>query len=372
MNNADRQCEWIICTEELAPTTGTPHLQGFILYKNKIHWTAMERTFDGCWFEPAKGTPEHNWVYIRKTLPEDANADDLNSLFHEYGTRPRFGVSEAQKNQRQNAADRTREMWDGAYQAAREGRFDDIPPQLLVPHFRNFRMIYQEERNRVEEIRDFVLRRWQQKLMDILDGAVDTRKIHWFWENTGNVGKSWMATFLLRNKGATVLSSGKNADIAYLLDQPKIVVFDISRDSMEHTNFGVMEDIKNGRIFSPKYESRVKCFDIPHLIVFANEPCPYGKFSADRIQEHNLSEIIPELEREIPEPVLRRTEPDIAIGDYSLDNVIDSIWSPPIEMPISEEENRENIRRWINEAEGVPENTNAVLGSFVWGFNRPN
>lgn len=108
-----------------------------------------------------------------------------------------------------------------------------------------------------------------------------------------------MATFLLRNHDAIVVSSGKNADIAYLLDQPKIVVFDIARDAMEHVNFGVMECIKNGRIFSPKYESAIKAFDIPHLVVFANAPCPHGKFSEDRLKQVNLSTWRPRAQRPV-------------------------------------------------------------------------
>lgn len=104
----------------------------------------------------------------------------------------------------------------------------------------------------------------------------------------------------MRNHQATVLSSGRSADIAYLLCAPKIVVFDLARDKVEHTNFGVMEDIKNGRIFSPKYESSVKIFASPHVIVFANEPCPAGKFSVDRIESIYLQQPIP---IQVPDPI---------------------------------------------------------------------
>lgn len=159
-----------------------------------------------------------------------------------------------------------------------------------------------------------------------------------------------------------------------MLDSPEIVVFDLAKEKatqgFDTVNFGVMEDIKNGRIFSPKYESRVKCFKSPHLIVFANDRCPPGKFSSDRLREVNIPQRIRELEEEelrrIPQPVLNRTEPIVAIGDG------DSLWSPPLQEPISEEENRENIRRWILDFENIPSPSRLSLGSFVSGFTKPN
>nr|QXP08173.1 MAG: replication associated protein [Arizlama virus] len=378
-----RNALWCINSEEVGPECGTPHLQGYVLFKSKIHWVSLENSFPGVMFIPAKAKDKKaQWVYIRK------GEEEADFAFYEYGTRPEFGLNEAQKERNQSAADRNREMWADAYEAAKEGRFDDIPPNLLIPHLRNFKQVYQDQRSQVAPMENVQLRPWQSQLMDMLAAEPDSRKIYWYWEETGNVGKSWMATFLLRNHNATVLSSGKNADIAYLLDQPRIVVFDISRDHMEHVNFGVMEDIKNGRIFSPKYESRIKAFDVPHLVVFANEPCPFGKFSSDRIMDINLTERMRNLEQDsIPRPVLRRTDPIVAIvgdNDYVNDyhnaspryeplSPLDlgSLWSPPIQQQISEEENRENIRKWINEFEGVDENTRPCLGSFVRGFNIP-
>lgn len=200
-------------------------------------------------------------------------------------------------------AKRTAEMWEKARQAAREGRFDDIPAQLYIPHIRNFQLIYKEARNKVTPIPDVTLRPWQLQLMSLLENKPDPRKILWYWEETGNVGKSWMASYLLRNHGATTISTGKTADIAFLLDNPTIVVFDLSRSGMEHVNYGVMEDIKNGRIFSPKYESSIKAFDIPHIVVFANVPCPDGKFSVDRLQQVRISEPSPTAANfELPPP----------------------------------------------------------------------
>nr|QXP07793.1 MAG: replication associated protein [Arizlama virus] len=298
---------WAIYVPEVGENAGTPHLQGFVAFKNKISWMGLCEACPGTWFEPAYGDYKQQWDYITKSI--DGNED----LITEFGTRPSFEKNSAKGGKA------TKEMWDDALQAAREGDFDRIPSNIYMIHRRVIFDEHKAWKNKVTPLENVNLRLWQRKLVKIIQGPVDSRKIYWFWEDIGNVGKSWMATYLLRNHQATVLSTGKTADIAYLLDSPTIVVFDISRaQGMEHVNFGVMEDIKNGRIFSPKYESIIKAFAVPHIIVFANEPCPHGKFSADRLQEINLqgeymSEPIPE---EIGLDIANEGEdPDIEIVD---------------------------------------------------------
>jgi len=48
--------------------------------------------------------------------------------------------------------------------------------------------------------------------------------------------------------------------------------------------FGFMEQMKNGRIFSSKYQSGFKFFSRPHVVVFANVYPPFGAFSKDRLE----------------------------------------------------------------------------------------
>lgn len=183
-------------------------------------------------------------------------------------------------------------MWENARQLAAEGRFDEIPAELYIKHLQAFQQIRNIAISKTTPLERFTLRPWQQDLLNILEGPVNNRRIYWYWDELGGNGKSWMGTFLARNHGAITISSGKTADIAYLYNPTRIVVFDISRatteQNMDHINYGVMEDIKNGRLMSSKYMSTVKYFDPPHMVVFSNKPCPHGKFSADRIVEVDL------------------------------------------------------------------------------------
>lgn len=124
---------------------------------------------------------------------------------------------------------------------------------------------------------------WQMKILDECKEEPDDRKIIWVWEEIGKVGKSQFAKFMAVEHGAVIFNQGKFSDIACALpDNPKIVIFDLPRTLEDHVNYGAIEAVKNGMIFSGKYESHTKFFDSPHLYIFANFPPEEDKLSKDR------------------------------------------------------------------------------------------
>ncbi len=136
-----------------------------------------------------------------------------------------------------------------------------------------------------------VMRQWQQAIINLIQEEA-CRKIHWIWETEGNVGKSYLANYLGAMHGATILTSCKKVDMAYIYAQKptKIVLFDLARtneatDERKHYLDGVYslaEDLKNGRVVSTKYESKTVFFRPPHMIFFANFEPDYTKWSNDR------------------------------------------------------------------------------------------
>jgi len=70
---------------------------------------------------------------------------------------------------------------------------------------------------------------------------------------------------------ATVLNNGAFNDIAMALpNDPKIVIFNFSRGLEERVNYNAIEAVKDGLIFSGKYESKTKIFNSPHVVIFCN------------------------------------------------------------------------------------------------------
>lgn len=56
---------YAICGEEICPTTGSPHLQGYIRYKSAVVQPKLEILSKAHW-EPAKGTDKQNQIYCSK------------------------------------------------------------------------------------------------------------------------------------------------------------------------------------------------------------------------------------------------------------------------------------------------------------------
>lgn len=131
--------------------------------------------------------------------------------------------------------------------------------------------------------------KWQQKVVDICLTVPNDRTINWFWDDKGCKGKTVLCKYLACTMGASIISNGCLKDIAYTLDNPKIVCFNFTRSNEDHINYGAIEAVKDGLIFSSKYESRMKIFNSPHVFIFANF-CPNRRFlSEDR---WNIEEIL--------------------------------------------------------------------------------
>ena len=55
-------------------------------------------------------------------------------------------------------------------------------------------------------------------------------------------------------------------------------------------NYEVIESVKNGVVFSTKYESQMKVFKTPHVIIMANFAPDESKMSSDRWDIRYLTE----------------------------------------------------------------------------------
>jgi len=130
--------------------------------------------------------------------------------------------------------------------------------------------------------------RWQQEIEDIFMKEPDDRTIYWYWDDTGNIGKSAFIKYMIVKHKVLFCSGGKHSDIMNLvfnqdMDECKCVMFDIPRANKGHISYASLESIKNGMVCNTKYETGVKVFNSPHVFVFANfPPDDENMLSADR------------------------------------------------------------------------------------------
>lgn len=74
----DEHVNYIIYGREVAPTTGMPHLQGFIQFKSRKEWLFVQSTLPfGCFFERARGNAWQAAEYCRK---EDEHPFEMVNL----------------------------------------------------------------------------------------------------------------------------------------------------------------------------------------------------------------------------------------------------------------------------------------------------
>lgn len=118
---------------------------------------------------------------------------------------------------------------------------------------------------------------WQGQIEDLCKTEPDDRSIHWYYESEGCIGKSAFIKYMIVKYNVLFCSGGKHVDIMNLvfnqdMNRSNIVMFDIPRANEGRISYASLECIKNGMVCNTKYETGVKIFNSPHLIVFANFP----------------------------------------------------------------------------------------------------
>lgn len=168
----------------------------------------------------------------------------------------------------------------------------------------------------IQTYNDLTLRPWQEKFMRFLDWHDHPREIIWIIDQVGNSGKTYISFYLQDLFQALRVPNVSTRDFAFAYNFEKIVCFDYDRDNQEHINYGLLEDLKNGALWSPKYESKCKNFRDMNVkvVCFANYSPDYSKLSHDRWRVFNL------VEGKLKRVDVPKTEPlEIIVTEESLD-----------------------------------------------------
>lgn len=117
----DLVCKYLVYGREVGES-GTPHLQGFVCYKDCKTFTSVKKKLPaGCHIEAALGNSQQNFDYCTK-----------DKDFFEKGERPK-----TQKEKGQMNADR----FKLAFEAAKQGDMDAIPEDIRIRYYRTFKQI---------------------------------------------------------------------------------------------------------------------------------------------------------------------------------------------------------------------------------------
>lgn len=115
--------KWIVYEREIAPTTGTPHLQGAVIFNDQKTFSALNRmTKKKCIWAPMICPASCSEQYCKKE----------GGPFYEFGSRP-----VTKKEQGQNEQQR----WDEIRENAKAGKLDAIPSAEFIRHYSTLKRI---------------------------------------------------------------------------------------------------------------------------------------------------------------------------------------------------------------------------------------
>lgn len=164
-----------------------------------------------------------------------------------------------------------------------------------------------------EDAKGMVPREWQQKVIDRLNDQT-RRQILWVWETTGEVGKTWLTDYLdaaYCGKIYVTDGCGKHVDMRYMYNNEEFVVMDLARKSEDIVPYRLLEQFKNGRVYSTKYKPERKGNRRCKVLVLANFLPKVAVLSMDRwdiIRIGDDCELIEEDARTIKERQAREQE----------------------------------------------------------------
>lgn len=256
--------------------TGTPHLQGFVHFARKYRFDPVKRMIgERAHLEVARGTDLENERYCQK--------ETILIKFGEPKTCSDKGGS--------SLADYLPDLIRCAEADLTLKQITEEDVYLAAQYLRHHRAIKTllSEGAHQTNVSDLaasfegvVWKDWQKFYIDLcLNQPPHPREIHWIVDRVGGEGKSYLADYLC-TQGAIVFENGKSADIKHGYEGQPIVIFDFARTSEMRINYEVIESIKNGRMFSSKYESRMKIYRKPHVLCFANFLPDIRSLSVDR------------------------------------------------------------------------------------------
>lgn len=209
---------------------GTPHLQGYVSLPGPVKFATIKNLMPRAHIEKAKGNDEQNLKYCTKEGNYETNMIEESSQ-------------------------------------------EKIRKKLLAKY------------------EGVVWKSWQQKIIDIIRGERNDRVINWVYDPKGNSGKSFLTKYIALTENC-VIADGKKENVFNQLNEMcneqdlevTIIVLDIPRHNQQEyeLNYGMLEALKDGVIYSGKYKGGKVFLDEPHVIVFSNSEPLYEKFTPDR------------------------------------------------------------------------------------------
>lgn len=278
---------------ERCPTTGTPHLQGYMQVKKKDFYPILKATGLKV-VKEQRMTADHNYNYCGGGENGDKPLVEGIERYGCYDCSVK-GTVEKHQGKRNDVSGMKGMVDDGC-------TLDEIwevygENCMKYYKFLQDRIQLNQERRareaRALKYNEVVLRPWQMDVVRLIEDPPDDRKIHWYVDEVGCKGKSWLAQFLQAKHKCVILKPGPVSGMAHLLTKfqdYRAIIMDIPRGKVDNMDYlyAFLEELKDGVQTSYKYDSRQLMIPDVHVLVFANDYPDRSQWSRDRLVEHVL------------------------------------------------------------------------------------
>lgn len=271
--------------------SGTPHLQGYLEVAKPMTFMAIKAECPGlvrASFHRRRGTREQAKNYCLKGEQSHEEWDELHETGPNWGANAQITEYGSWKAGGQGARNDWNTILEDIENASSLYAFAKEQPEIAIKYTTGVQRIMEAKKDEENNIRlqkefsAFKPNNWQHKLLEELKGTPNNRSVIWYVDPEGGKGKTYMAKYLKANMEAAYLTNCKSADAAHAYKGESIVIFDYSRSNDGTINYSILEQIKNGMIFSPKYDSRTKVYATPHVVCLANFYPNKSMLSMDR------------------------------------------------------------------------------------------
>ena len=265
--------------------SGTPHLQGFVIFKSRQRFSQVKRLLGDrlCLFV-MRGTIQQNIEYCSKDGDVTRYGDDPATITEE---RARTDIQRTIQWLDDFISENGRAPTEAEVAADHPVALLQYNDFMKVARLRAPTVVLRGEEQE--------LREWQQELETLLnDPCEDDRKINFFVDPVGGAGKTFFQQWYFSKNPTRVqiLSGGSYNDLAYIIDENcDVFFFNIPRGGMEYFSYRVVESLKDRIVPSTKYQGVTKILSHqPHVCVFCNETPDMTKLSQDRFNIKDLSD----------------------------------------------------------------------------------
>jgi hypothetical protein len=258
--------------------------------------------FGGCHIELCDASPDENIAYIDGRKKGQTRTVMLSEWFQSrdadnpmptwepnafwYSSGP---IPSDDKPKRGSRTD-----LEAVYQDLKAGmswsELEETHPIAVIMYQRSLSQMYSQHLQRREleklqkQLSTGTLRSWQETVLSKLE-CQNERQILWSWDTKGGCGKTWLCRYLASVKDYVYLESGPRKDLAYALSVAVEgstvagICVDLTRsfgnldaDLVTRLSpiLSLAEAVKNGVVYSGKYNSKTIYFHNAKVLIVAN------------------------------------------------------------------------------------------------------